>query len=229
MTRNLKVLLAAAMALAAFGAFSAAGAQAAEFHCDPAAGTTSCFFTLKPDGTTTTAHHVFVVKDAAGETASFTCPQLDGSGTAAQTAANVSITSLNYNTIVGGSDCKLAGVTVTVDMNGCSYNFSAGGTVSIVCPAGQVIEVTGPCTVKVGSQGPLNGITYHNLGTTAAGTTEITVSANVPGIAISEVVNPGGCFGHPGGPYTATYTTGNTIVTAETDTGAPAMTAGWWA
>ena len=33
MIRNLKVLVAAAMALAAFGVFSASGAQAAEFHC----------------------------------------------------------------------------------------------------------------------------------------------------------------------------------------------------
>jgi hypothetical protein len=33
MTRNLKVLMVAAFALAAFGVLSASGAQAAEFHC----------------------------------------------------------------------------------------------------------------------------------------------------------------------------------------------------
>lgn len=47
MIRNLKVLLAAAMALAAFGAFSASSAQAVEteFHCEVA----PCSFTLKTD------------------------------------------------------------------------------------------------------------------------------------------------------------------------------------
>jgi hypothetical protein len=33
MIRNLKILVAAAMALAALGVFGASGAQAAEFHC----------------------------------------------------------------------------------------------------------------------------------------------------------------------------------------------------
>ena len=63
MIRNLKVLVAAAMALAAFGVFSASGAQAAEFHCS----TEPCTGTLKPDETagTKTSHHVFIVHNSA--------------------------------------------------------------------------------------------------------------------------------------------------------------------
>ena len=48
MIRNLKVLIAAAMVL---GAFSASGAQAAEFHC----GVVNCVFTTSPDGTVGTS------------------------------------------------------------------------------------------------------------------------------------------------------------------------------
>jgi hypothetical protein len=68
MIRNLKILLAAAMALAALEAISASGAQAAEFHCT----VEPCRVTLKPDGTGKTAHHVLVVRkgEASG---SFTC------------------------------------------------------------------------------------------------------------------------------------------------------------
>src|SRR5689334_10036207 len=136
MIRNLKVLLATVMALMALGAFSASGAQAAEFHCDPAASTSSCKFKLKPDGTGTTAHHVIVVKNAAGETLPFTCNELGGSGTAAQTAASLTITGLTYIT------CKVFGVTTTVRMNSCDYNFAAAGTMTIAsCGAEKPMEL----------------------------------------------------------------------------------------
>ena len=61
MIRNLKILIAAAMALAAFGATSATSAHAAdEFHC----AISPCTLTLQPDGAagSTTAHHVLVFK-----------------------------------------------------------------------------------------------------------------------------------------------------------------------
>lgn len=225
MTRNLKVLLAAAVALTAIGAFSASGAQAAEFHCDPSAGTTSCKYTLKPDGAVpgTTSHHVSVLTNSIGETVSITCNQLEGSGTAAQTSATLRINNPAYTT------CKANGQAATVRMNSCAYNFSAAGTVSIEgCAAGKPIEIeiveTGGI-VTVGNQSGLTGVTYHNLGTTAANTTEVTVSINSPHIPVTTDGNVLiACA-----PCTIDYTTGNTIITAESDVATPAMVPGWWA
>jgi hypothetical protein len=47
MIRNLMVLIAAAMVVAACGAISASGVQAAEGHC----GVEPCMITVKADGT----------------------------------------------------------------------------------------------------------------------------------------------------------------------------------
>src|ERR1044071_4586469 len=86
MIRNLKVLIAAALALAAFGALGAAGAQAAEFHCS----VEPCRYTLKPDGTGKTAHHVFrIVK---GETSgAVICTTLSGEATSAKKTTTESV------------------------------------------------------------------------------------------------------------------------------------------
>ena len=224
MTRNLKVLLAAAMALAALGAIAASSASAALFHCEKAE---PCRATLKPDETagTKTAHHVFIVKgkNGAGESVSgsFTCNQLTGEGTAKETSSELTITGLAYDS------CNIAGTPVTVDMNGCDYLFAAGppGTVTVTCPEGKQIELTviaagvTKCVVTVGSQGPLAGITYHDAKVGGVAKTEITVEAlvkNIHGFAHK------GCLAYLGfeGTFTeAEYTTGNTIVTGETTAG----------
>jgi len=66
-----------------------------------------------------------------------------------------------------------------LNMNGCDYLFKSGattesgtkvhGTVDVVCPAGQSIDIqiTGAeiCTVRVPAQTAVAGITYHNIGT----------------------------------------------------------------
>jgi hypothetical protein len=227
MIRNLKVLLAAAMALAAFGAIAASGASAAEYHCT----VEPCRVTLKPDGTAKTAHHVFIVrgKNGAGEavSGSFTCSSLDGEGTSlTKTTKELTIINLNY------TECNIAGTPVTVHMNGCDYHFVSGppSTVTIKCPAGKQIELTIlsagvlKCTVDVPAQ-TLGGITYHDANTGGVPKTELTVETAVKDITgINATAAAGGsCIPFIGfNGVTAEggeYTTGNTIITGETTAG----------
>lgn len=217
MIRNLKVLLAAAMALTAFGIMSASGAQAAEFHCS----VEPCTATLKPDGTAKTAHHVFVVKKGAAS-GSFTCNELSGEGTAnTKTVTEITFKKLLY------SGCSIAGSAVTVHMNGCEYKFSSHTTVTILCPAGKEIELTvgGPpalCTVKIPAQGPLEGSHYANINSKA----EITAFPTVPKVTGTAGAGCKAIVGFEGHFTEAEYTTGNTIVTGETHAGVMANI--WW-
>jgi hypothetical protein len=217
MIRNLKVLMLAAMALAAFGVLGASGAQAKEFHCS----VEPCTATLKPDGAvgSKTAHHVFIVENKVGESVSFTCEQITGEGTSSKkTAKELLIKNISYDgcSVVGGS-------AVTVKMNGCKYLFKAEpGTVTIQeCETGKHIEInleTG-CQFTIGAQGPLTGIAYHTSG--VAPNREMTVETNVKGIVttISEGGTKAKCGITPEATLEGTYTTGNTIVTGETDPG----------
>src|SRR3978361_267930 len=156
MIRNLKVLIAAAMALMAFGALSATAHAAEEkFHCN----VEPCTATLLPDETagTATAHHVFVVKGktpaGAEGTVSFTCNQLTGEATSnTATSTELTFTNLVYeNSAATPEDkCKIgASETVTVEFTGCDYLFkSTGGatdsaTVSLQCPVGKSVHIKG--------------------------------------------------------------------------------------
>jgi len=225
MIRNLKVLCLAAMALGVFGVINVGSAHAAEelFHCE----VQPCRLTTTTDGTEETAHHVFVVKNANKESISFTCDDLTGEATAeGKTEEDITLTNIAYD------HCTTVLGTTTVDMNGCDYRFNSKGggtdaaTVTINCPEGKKIEVTASatCTVNVGPQGPLKGIGYHTLG--AGGAREVTVTAKVPGIAVTVTGSCGTFKLTP--PYTAEYTTGNTIVTAEKDNANKEMVACWW-
>jgi hypothetical protein len=233
MIRNLKVLLAAAMALAALGAIAASGASAAEYHCT----VEPCRFTLKPDGTanTKTSHHVFVVKgkNAAGESTSgsFTCGSLDGEGLSnTKTAKELTVTELNY------TECAIVNTPVKVHMNGCDYHFVATpSSVTIKCPAGKQIELTIEsigvlkCTIDVPPQGPLTGVSYHDASAVTP-KTEVTVETLVKDITnINATAAPGGScvpyVGFNGLAIEGEYTTGNTIITGETTAG---VHAGAW-
>src|SRR4051812_44687039 len=118
MIRNLKILIAAAMALAALGAISASGAQAAEGHCS----IEPCKVTVLPDGTPgiagKTAHQVFVVKQGVNST-SVTCQKISGDGTVlTKTFKTIQLGNVAYST------CTLAtGSPADVRMNGCEYHF----------------------------------------------------------------------------------------------------------
>lgn len=235
MIRNLKVLLLAALAVTAVGAISASAAHAVgeKFHCESA----PCRVTTSTDGTGATAHHVFVVKNSEGKSVSFTCESLRGDATATNTTeTNLRLTGVAYD------NCAAAGAPVAVRMNGCEYNFGAeggavgsspGATVKIECPGTNVIEIElteTTCTFSVAGGQDLHGIHYHNIGEKAKTTTETTVEAKVPGIVVAVKNNVKCPIDVTKTPLTSEYTTGNTLVTAETDpaTGTPAMINGWW-
>lgn len=219
MIRNLKVLLAATMALMAFGALSSSSVQAAEFHCS----VEPCRVTVKPDGTGKTAHQVITVKQG-GSNFSTTCDSIVGEGTAStKTFKALTIGSIK------GSNCGFSGVPANLTMNGCEYLIASGGlgggTLTIVCPLGKEIEaglVSGGCMYKIPSQGPLNEVKFHDAETGGVKKSELTVELAVKNIAVTVEE----CWGMEDGPATAEFTTGNTILTSETAGGVKANL--WW-
>jgi len=229
MIRNLKVLVAAAMALGALGAVGASSSHAALFHCEAE----PCTGKLKPDESsgTKTSHHVFIVENAAKtESVSFTCNSLDGKTTVsigktsgeAEFGGNVgAANALVYNT------CTVnGGPPATVDMNGCKYNFNAAGAVTITgCTnAAKQIEITiSGCTFDIPEQA-LAGITYHTIGITP--NREVTGEANIKSITVTAATGTkAACTINPSQALTGTYTTGNTLATGEL---IGVMLDGWW-
>jgi len=223
MARNLKALLAAALALTALGAIVSSAHAADEFHCS----VNPCRGTLATDGTGKAAHHVWIMEnEATTESVSFTCESLRGdlefTGGA---ATNVRLTGVSVdNCTVNGS----AGVVV--DINGCEY-IAAGiggrtdaGEVSVVCPTGKKEEITyNGCVVSI-----TGGFSSKGIGYTTSGTTpnrEITVTVNhavIPASNISFSGTKAQCLFNPAQNVIATYTTGNTLITGETTAGAMA-------
>jgi hypothetical protein len=206
MKRTLKVVMLAAMAVAAFGAISAAGAQAVQFHCS----VENCTSTTKADGTAKNSHHVFIVTQGAVSAAT-TCSSLSGESTGnPKTSEELTLTNVVYST------CNVAGAPSTVKMNGCDYLFHSNGEVDVKCPEGKTIDIevleTG-CKFSIGSQNGLNKVSFTTIGATP--NREVTVSTNVTGV--TGTAN-GLCaaVGIASGPITGDYTTGNTIVTGET-------------
>jgi hypothetical protein len=180
MIRNLKALGLVLVAVFAMSAVAASGASAAvEFNAE--AGTT------KLTATNQTGTEDKFVTDA-GE---IHCKTTTAEGT----VATFPTTSVTFSK-VAYDECKgPLNVTVTVDMHGCGYQFSAGatdaegnfeGSARITgCETGKVIEVTAPgCTIKVGEQGPLTKVTYTNKGTLA--NREITTDVGITNIAYKE-------------------------------------------
>ncbi len=222
MIRNLKVLLAAALALTALGAIAASAHAADEFHCT----VEPCRGTLKPDGTGKTAHHVFIIESpTTSESASFTCESIEGDlESKTKTSTELTLTGIVYkNCTVNGS----SGVTVT--MNGCTYGFkSAGGTtdeanVNVVCPGESTITIEyAGCVIHITGGFEAKGIGYATAG--PAGSREITATVNhvtVPAGKIHITGTRAQCIIDPANGTTdiGTYTTGNTLITGETLTG----------
>jgi hypothetical protein len=239
MTRNLKALLAAAMALAAFGAIGVTGASAAgeQFHCE----IEPCRIRVAQDGTLKTGHQVFNVEEGGVIKAAFTCETISGEAT---TTTKTSKTLELTNIVYGGCGVNNS-PEVIVDMNGCTYLFSsernAASTarVEIKCPGTNVIEVTFrdptthalKCTMDIAGGQDLTGINYHNIGAVGE-TTETTVEANTSAITTqARGASDAECFGLKRNTnLTAHYTTGNAIATGEEDIAvSPTMTGAWWA
>jgi hypothetical protein len=225
MIRNLKVLVAAAMALAAFGAVSASGAQAAEFHCS----VEPCTGVIKPDGTGKTSHHVFIIENATTtESLSFTCNELSGRTTISTKKTSREV---EFGGAVGATNAlvysQCTSPSFIIDLNGCKYNYTVAGAISITgCTnAAKQIEITIPnaagiCTIDIPEQGSLTGITYHTVGSTPI--REVTVSSNVHNISVTVTGTKAACQIDPTQTLTGTYTTGNVLITGQTSAGAMA-------
>jgi hypothetical protein len=220
MPRALKMMMLSSAVLLAFSALSATAAQA-EFHCS----VKPCVFTLNPDGTGKTSHHVFIVKNQiTGESISFTCQRLTGEGTSSSSSAEeVVAINLAYDscTVNGSSGVK-------VRMNGCKYLFTDFGEVWVIsCNKEKSIEIeieTG-CVFSVGETLSLFGMKYHNIG--SAPTREVTAEAKVSNIPVLVSGSKAKCLIDPVGTIYGEYTTGNTIATGETD-GGGVMADAWW-
>jgi hypothetical protein len=229
MIRNLRILVAAAMALTAFGVVGATSAQAAdEFHCS----VEPCTLTTGPDGTAKNSHHVFIVEnEAKSESVAFTCNKLVGYATSnTKTATDVTLTEFAGKELY--QECTANGSPgVTVDMNGCTYTFTGhGGTndtsgVHVLCPAGKVIQVTiNKCVFDIPPQTLTTGIGYVTA--EPPPNRQVTVTANVPNITVEATGNQAECLINPNQKLIGTYTTGNTLVTGETHAGV--MAEAWY-
>lgn len=121
------------------------------------------------------------------------------------------------------SGCTVAGVSATVDVNGCKYRFKVTklestkreGSVDIVCPEAKEITATVTlfgtikCTVHVPSQNELRTITYTNIGSGA--TREVTVDVNLAGIKYTHTAGTGFGACTTGSATNGTYETAATI------------------
>ena len=219
MIRSLKILLAVAMAMAAFGAIGASGAQAAEFHCS----VEPCTYTVKPDGTVPgkTSHQVMLVKQGVVGVVT-TCDEVAGEAKSAKkTTLEVTFQNIKYTT------CSIAGQASTVNMNGCGYLIKATGAataaVTIECEAGKSIEHLIPatgCIIKYGAQGPLNKVFLHDSETNGVKKSIITMSIVITETPITGTANNKcGGIGFAEGPVSAEHTTGNVELLGETPGG----------
>jgi hypothetical protein len=227
MIRNLKVLIAAAMGLAAFGAIGASGAQGAEFHCS----VEPCTVTVLPDGDLVkepkTAHQVFIITQK-GNSVATTCNQAKGNAVITLVTKEATINSVEYHT------CNVAGEPSTVRMNGCSFlivtpDKTHDASVQIVCPAGKEIEIevtkTG-CLITIPASSPLSGIKLHDPKTGGKAKEIITAEPTVFNIPV-KIANNKCPAPLVEGAALGDYTTGNVELTGETTPGG-VMANLWW-
>jgi len=178
MSRNLKALGLALVAVLAMSALTAAGASAEAFK-----------FKAEKTPTTLSGNQHGAPDVFTTDTGSVSCNEAKYAGEQVGTEVTQVTVTPTY------SECTAFGLfNVPIDTNGCQYKFTVDtkvgatyeGKVDVVCPAGQVIKVTAPgCTVTVGSQAGLGSITYTNVG--AGATREVTVDVNITtGLAYEE-------------------------------------------
>jgi hypothetical protein len=221
MTRSLKILASGLLAVVALGVAIASSAEAAEFHCSAE----PCKWKIKPDGTvgSATAHHVIVFKNTFGEALTVTCEQWQGEVSTAKTVTELNFSAPKY------LECDVGKNPVTSSTQGCTFRFTPGGTLTIKeCVGGVEFKLQSGCVATIKEGTNLKGIAYHNIGSEATTTTEMTVEMKIAGMAASVVGNRAECgIDTTATPITAEYTTGNFLVTGATVAGA--MANAWWA
>lgn len=220
MSRKRKHSLALVLLLTALGITASADA-ADEFHCS----NEPCRLTAKPDGTGKSAHHILIFEnETTTESVVFTCGNLNGEAQfTGGVAAELTLTNLSYsscNFLFGGEH------PISIIFNGCDYRFrSVGGTtdeakLAVICPAGKVLEIKyGECSIAISSFESA-GVGLQTVG--VAPNREITATLNHLTIPTSQIKFNGTknqCFINPSQNLVATYTTGNTLFTGETEGG----------
>ncbi len=226
MTRKLKVAMLAVLALSAFGALGASNAQAApEFHCS----VEPCTWTLQPDevSATKTAHHVIQIDDLIQKTSIFyTCNRITGTGTTkTKTSPEITFEKIEYDGCL-----NQLGVVTKVKMNGCHYLFKTTATApegTLTIQGCEKDEKGNPkkiefeaeksgCITTIPEQGPLAGVVYH----LHQGKFEfVTAELNIQKISVTLDGDLAKCGIEPKHFLEATYTTGNTLFTGESDPG----------
>lgn len=192
--RTFKVLLTAAVALAAFNAGSSAARAEPLFRSNQQ----PTLITAEEDGTGKTGHHVI----DPGDNGSTTCSE------ASFSAVMSSFTDSSITLSGGFGKCTWAGLAAFFDMNGCTFTFYSTGTVDIggvTCAADPIkFGVAGLCEFTIGPQSSLHEVTYHNLNPTT-----VTAETHLGGIH-GEAAGPA-C--PSAGTFTdGEYTTGNLLI-----------------
>jgi len=220
MIRNLKPLLAAALVLTALGAIAAGAHAAEEFHCS----VNPCRVTAKPDGTGKTAHQVFVIEnETTTESVSFTCESLSGEGE----VSGLSVTAITLTTLAYKGCTANSSTGMVVSMNGCDYNSKAAGgktdsaKFKIECPAGKKVEFAfNGCIISVAGGFESPGVGYATIGEPSSREGTITVNhVTIPAAQITATGTKAQCLINTAQALTATYTTGNTLITGENTSG----------
>ena len=213
MIRNIKVLGLAIAAVLALSAVAAGSASAAAFHSSESPTIITG---------TQTGNHVF---DAASDTISCTGATFKG------TVTGTEVQSIQTEAAYTG--CSFFGVAVSVNMNGCQYEFNANGEVAVInkpsrnCSTEPITFKASflgvSCTIKVGPQVELKSATYDSTEKEETNGT-VTVTPAVNGIAYTQ--EGGGCGSHNEGRYTS----GTTLVKGFADSSGTegAQHAIWW-
>ena len=195
MTRNLKVLGLALVAMFAMSVIAASAAQAVEGTFSWDSGTTTLKGTQDDENGTNkaTGSQVFTILAGA---VSFTCDEVHAESTVAGTGnSTIETKSITYTDSALEAEGKKDTCTGTfgtrpvIKMNECNYRFHAGttvgeksagtteGTVDIVCPGTNVIEVAAAgCLTKVPAQNGLGPVYFH---TEATNPETVTIEAKV--------------------------------------------------
>ena len=167
MTRNLKALGLALLAVSSMGAMTASSASAVTDIMTVDNGTQATVTAISHDHVFTTAGTKFECT-----TAKFTSTVVDGGSTFTVTASYEGTT----NVVPHTTHCAGIFGTLTIDMNGCDYKLTghtdadhspevdSHGRIWIECPVNQEIVMTNStCTIRVPAQTPTEGgFTYTN-------------------------------------------------------------------
>ena len=204
MTRNLKALGLALIAMLAISAVASSAAQAApgELHSEVAAGKTSAILTGVNVGI-----HQMTVKGFT-----LKCEYANVEGTVAKTTTDATVTP-EYDI------CFYGGLKAEVKMNGCKYTLTGAADFTANlditgCTSGKSIEVIDPiCTITIPEQKGLSHVVFANK---PGPPKHIEASSTVTGVTY---IGDGMLCGQAGGHHADGTLTGSTTIKAYEDEG----------